>query len=126
MAILRANGSFLKANGKILVRPENKIDPDIVILQDWVTQDVGLQPTGGIPASLSARFDPDGPLDVSGTGWSGTPYVSAQAVNIIQIFRYTPPTSIVMNKASRLTNFIRKTLILLSRHGCVMRHLVTI
>ena len=78
MAILRANGSFLKANGKILVRPENKIDPDIVILQDWVTQDVGLQPTDGIPASLSARFDPNGPLDVSGTGWEGTPYVRAQ------------------------------------------------
>lgn len=55
-----------------------RIDPDIVILQDWVTQGVGLQPTGGIPSSLSARFDPDGPLDVSGTGWSGTPYVSAQ------------------------------------------------
>lgn len=55
-----------------------RIDPDIVILQDWVTQDVGLQPTGGIPASLSARFDPNGPLDVSGTGWGGTPYVSAQ------------------------------------------------
>ena len=54
------------------------IDPDIIILQDWVTQDVGLQPTGGIPASLSARFDPNGPLDVSGTRWGGTPYVSAQ------------------------------------------------
>ncbi len=56
----------------------SRLDPDIIILQDWVTPDVGLQPTGGIPASLSARFDPDGPLDVSGTGWSGTPYVSAQ------------------------------------------------
>lgn len=77
MAILRANGSFLKANGKILVRPENKIDPDIVILQDWVTQ-VGLQPTvGSVP---SASFDPDGPLDVSGTGWSGTPYVNSRSV----------------------------------------------
>lgn len=49
------------------------IDPDIIILQDWVTQDVGLHPTSGtIP---SASFDPDGPLDVNGTGWSGTPYV---------------------------------------------------
>lgn len=78
MEILRANGIFLKANGKILVRPENKIDPDIVILQDWVTQGVGLQPTSGtVP---SANFDPDGPLDVSGTGWSGTPYVSNQDI----------------------------------------------
>lgn len=77
MAILRANGSFLKANGKILVRPENKIDPDIVILQDWVSQ-VGLQPTiGTVP---SASFDPTGPLDVSGTGWSGTPYVNSRSV----------------------------------------------
>lgn len=52
----------------------SNIDPDIIILQDWVTQGVGLQPTSGtVP---SASFDPDGPLDVSGTGWSGTPYVS--------------------------------------------------
>lgn len=77
MAILRANGSFLKANGKILVRPENKIDPDIVILQDWVTQDVGLQPTGGVPSIMHpTRFDPNGPFDVSGTGWEGTPYIT--------------------------------------------------
>lgn len=71
MILTHGINSLLRGGG-------GRIDPDIVILQDWVTQGVGLQPTGGIPASLSARFDPDGPLDVSGTGWSGTPYVSAQ------------------------------------------------
>lgn len=56
------------------------IDPDIIILQDWVTQDVGLQPTGGWPSSgqPTPSYDPDGPLDVSGTGWSGTPFVNNQ------------------------------------------------
>ena len=54
------------------------IDPDIIILQDWVTPDVGLQPSSGdVP---SASFDPNGPLDVSGTGWSGTPYVNSRSV----------------------------------------------
>ena len=55
------------------IRRGSLIDPDIVILQDWMTTGVGIQPSSGnIP---NAEFDANGPLDVSGTGWSGTPYV---------------------------------------------------
>lgn len=69
------------------------IDPDIIILQDWVTQGVGLQPTSGIVPP--ARFDPNGPLDVSGTGWSGTPFVRNSDIGNVKKDNDLVPYSIV-------------------------------
>ncbi len=70
-----------------------RIDPDIIILQDWATQGVGLQPTSGtVPP---ARFDPNGPLDVSGTGWSGTPFVRNSDIGNVQKDNDLVPYSIV-------------------------------
>lgn len=55
------------------------IDQDIILLQDWVTPDIGVQPSGSLPAP-APYWDPDGPLDVTGTGWAGTPYVRTQEI----------------------------------------------
>lgn len=72
----------------------SSLDPDIVILQDWMTRDVGLQPSSGtVPA---ASFDADGPLDVSGTGWSGTPYMRQSTLGL---------TDARTNQGSYSTNF---------------------
>lgn len=49
------------------------IDPSIVLLFDGVSN-YGYQPIRGI-LNPTIRYDADGPLDVSGTGWTGTPYV---------------------------------------------------
>lgn len=74
-------------------RGESPIDPDIVILQDWMTTGIGIQPSSGtIP---TADFDVNGPLDVSGTGWSGTPYVRNSAIGNVQKDSDLVPYSIV-------------------------------
>lgn len=86
MILTHGINSLLRGGG-------GNIDPDIVILQDWVTQDVGLQPTSGtVPP---ARFDPNGPLDVSGTGWSGTPFVRNSDIGNMQKDNDLVPYSIV-------------------------------
>lgn len=84
---------MILTHGGNSIRRGSLIDPDIVILQDWMTTGIGIQPSSGnIP---NADFDDSGPLDVSGTGWSGTPYVRNSTIGNVQKDSDLVPYSIV-------------------------------
>lgn len=67
------------------------IDPDIVLLQDWMNYDIGAQLSSGTIPTIG--FDSDGPLDVTGTGWSGTPYINQGSLGKVRIDKWTENTS---------------------------------
>lgn len=71
--------------------PPPIIDPDIVLLQDWMTYDIGAQLSSGTIPTVG--FDADGPLDVTGTGWSGTPYINQDSLGKVKIGNWTENTS---------------------------------
>lgn len=81
MSILTMHHGLMAGAGK----KAPPVDPHIILLWDGVSS-YGPQPTSGVTPTI--HYDANGPLDVIGTGWSGTPYVNA-----VEMGGYAPNVS---------------------------------